>query len=326
MKTHILAALAGGALLLTSAPVLAHAGLEKTEAPAGSTYKAVIKIGHGCDGKPTKTLRVKIPDGFYDAKPMPKPGWQLKTVTGDYARPFDNHGTEMRKGVREIVWSGSELPDEWYDEFVFRGTVGPELVAGSTIYFPTIQECGSAREAWIDVTGSEEAKNPAPALMVTEAKGGGHGHHAAAAETVPVAAAGHDVQLGDLSITQPYSRATAPKAPVGGGYLTVTNAGQSDDRLVSATSPLAGKVEIHEMTMDGDVMRMRPLTDGLPLPAGASVEMKPGGTHLMLMELKQPLAEGDSVPVTLTFEKAGTVELQLPVGPMNAKGDGHGQH
>lgn len=320
MKNQILAVLTGGTLLISALPALAHASLEKAEAPAGAGYKAVIRIGHGCAGKATKTLRVRIPEGFYDARPMPKPGWQLKTVTGDYARPFDNHGTEMRKGVREIVWSGGELPDAWYDEFVFRGTVGPELVPGSTIYFPTVQECGSARESWIDVTGAEDVANPAPALMVTEGKPGGHhGHHAAAPEAA-------EVRLGDLAVTAAYSRATAPHAPVGGGYLTVTNAGPSDDRLVSARSPAAGRVEIHEMKMEGEVMRMRELGDGLPLPAGARVELKPGGTHLMLMELKAPLVEGETVPVTLTFEKAGEVAVELAVGPMNAKGAEHAHH
>ncbi|HWL58075.1 MAG TPA: copper chaperone PCu(A)C [Paracoccus sp. (in: a-proteobacteria)] len=320
MRHPILAVLTGATFMLSALPVLAHASFETSEAPAGSTFKAVIRIGHGCDGKPTRALRVRIPDGFYDAKPMPKPGWQLKTVTGDYARPFDNHGTQMKRGVREIVWSGGELPDDWYDEFTFRGSVGPEVVPGSTIYFPTVQECGgNAKEAWIDVTGAEGAANPAPALHVTEKRAeGGHAHHAAAKA--------EEVRVGDLAITDAYSRATPPGAPVGGGYLTVTNNGQAEDRLVSATSPAAGRVEIHDMAMEGEVMRMRKLDDGLPLPAGEGVEMKPGGLHLMLMDLKAPLAAGESVPVTLTFEKAGQVEVNLSVRSMNAKEAEHAHH
>ncbi|WP_246184794.1 copper chaperone PCu(A)C [Paracoccus aestuariivivens] len=325
MKMTISIAALGASLLLAAGPAFAHATLEQTEAPAGATYKAVVRIGHGCGSKPTKTLRVQIPDGFYNAKPMPKAGWTLKTVTGDYARPFDNHGTQMTKGVREIIWTGGELPDEWYDEFVFRGTVGPDVVAGSTIYFPTIQECGTAKEAWIDVTGAEGVANPAPALNVTEAKGNGHAHHGAAAPSHGDHAAA-EITVGDLKISSPFSRATPPGAPVGGGFLTVANGGSADDRLVSASSPAAEKVEIHEMAMEGDVMKMRQLPDGLPIPAGTSVDLKPGGFHLMLMGLKQPLIEGESVPLTLEFEKAGKVDLSLQVGPMNAKGNEHAHH
>ncbi|MBD9525803.1 copper chaperone PCu(A)C [Paracoccus sp. PAR01] len=329
MNKRISLAALGASLLLSAGPVLAHASLEQTEAAAGSTYKAVIRIGHGCDGKPTKTLRVQIPEGFYNAKPMPKAGWQLKVVTGDYARPFDNHGTPMTKGAREIIWTGGELPDEFYDEFVLRGSVGPDLAPGSTIYFPTIQECQNAKEAWIDVTGAEDVAYPAPALKITEKKAGGHGHHAAAAPAhAGHAEAGHaeaagDAVIGDLTITQGYSRATPPGAPVGGGFLTVANGGAEADRLVAATSPAAKKVEIHEMAMEGDVMKMRQLPEGVEIPAGTSVELKPGGLHLMLMGLEHPLVEGDSLPLTLTFEKAGKVDLSLKVGPMNAKGDAH---
>lgn len=320
----------GAAFLMAAGPAFAHATLEHGEAAAGSTYKAVIRVGHGCDGKATKTLRVQIPDGFYNAKPMPKPGWTLTTESGDYARPYDNHGTQMTKGVREIVWSGGELPEEWYDEFTFRGTVGPEVVAGSTIYFPTVQECSGAKAAWIDVTGAEGVANPAPALHVTEAKDkaqAGHMTHGAQA-----ASAGSDgdhagpVQLGDLAISEAFSRASLPSAPVGGGYMTIVNSGAADDRLIAVSSPISEKAEIHEMAKDGEVMRMRELPDGLAIAAGSSVELKPGGLHIMFMGLKQPTVEGERFPVTLTFEKAGSVDLVVEVRSRDAKGGGHGAH
>ena len=121
------------------------------------------------------------------------------------------------------------------------------------------------------------------------------------------------VHLGPLNISGPFTRATLPNAPVGGGFLTVENTGTEPDRLVSATSSAAADVQIHQMGMEGEVMRMRPLPDGLELPAGESIVLAPGANHLMFMGLKQAFIEGETVLVTLTFEKAGTVEIMLPV-------------
>ena len=95
--------------------------------------------------------------------------------------------------------------------------------------------------------------------------------------------------------------------------MTISNRSRNADRLVSATSPAAQKVEIHSMTMDGGIMRMRPVPDGLPVTAGGKLELKPGGFHIMLIGLKAPLALGSSVPLTLRFAKAGTVTVQLKV-------------
>lgn len=127
------------------------------------------------------------------------------------------------------------------------------------------------------------------------------------------------VHLGKLNISAPFVRATLPNAPVGGGYITIENTGTDADRLVSVKSGVAGEVGIHEMKMEGDVMKMRALEDGLEIPAGATVAMGPGGYHLMFMHLNQPLVEGSSVTVTLTFEKAGTVDVALPVLGAGAK-------
>lgn len=139
----------------------------------------------------------------------------------------------------------------------------------------------------------------------------------------PAAHAAHQdsVTLGDLTLSNAYTRATPPRAPVAGGFVTIANAG-ADDRLVAAKTPIAGRVEIHEMAMQDNVMQMRELPDGLPIGAGETVELKPGGLHLMFFDLTGPLTEGDTVPVTLTFEKAGEIEIPLAVGAMNARG-GH---
>ncbi len=134
-----------------------------------------------------------------------------------------------------------------------------------------------------------------------------------------------DVKAGDLVITQAWSRQTPSGAKVAGGYLTIENKGSSADRLVSGSGDIAGRVEIHEMAMDGSVMTMRPLDKGLVIDPGKTVKLAPGGNHLMLMDLKKPLKQGDKVPVTLQFEKAGKVNVLLDVQGVGAKGPG-GDH
>lgn len=126
---------------------------------------------------------------------------------------------------------------------------------------------------------------------------------------------------GDLQIEKPWARATVPGAAVGGGYLVIRNKASAADRLISATSPASARVEIHEMSMEKDVMRMREVKS-IAVPAKGAVELKPGGYHLMLIELKAPLKQGDKVPVTLRFEKAGEVRAELEVESV-ASGAGH---
>src|SRR6184192_4110566 len=122
-----------------------------------------------------------------------------------------------------------------------------------------------------------------------------------------------EVKAGDLVITQAWSRATPGGAKIAGGYLTIENKGTAPDRLTAVSGDIAGKVEIHEMAMNNGVMTMRPLEKGLEIEPGKTVKFAPGGYHLMLMDLKTPLKQGDKVPVTLEFEKAGTVALSLDV-------------
>ena len=133
----------------------------------------------------------------------------------------------------------------------------------------------------------------------------------------------HDYKVGTLEIGHPWARATPPSAMAGGGFLTVTIKGATPDRLIAARSPAAARVEIHEMKMDGNIMRMRELEKGLEIPPGATVTLAPGGFHLMMMELKGPLAKDSRVPVTLTFEKAGAVEVELAVEAMGASPPEH---
>ena len=131
------------------------------------------------------------------------------------------------------------------------------------------------------------------------------------------------IALGELTIEASFTRATLPNAPVGGGFLTITNKGSVDDRLVSAQSPIAKDTQIHEMAMEGDVMKMRQLVDGIVIPAGETVVLEPGGLHLMFMGLNGPIIEGETVPVTLTFEKAGTVTVDLVAAGSAADAPAH---
>jgi len=144
------------------------------------------------------------------------------------------------------------------------------------------------------------------------------------AATLALAVASAWAQSGAIQIEKPFARATAPGAAVGGGYATISNNGSSADRLLSASSPVSARMELHEMAMVDNVMRMREIK-GLDVPAKGKVELKPGGYHLMFMELKQPLKQGDKVPVTLKFEKAGEVKVELAVEGMAAGAHkGHG--
>jgi copper(I)-binding protein len=142
---------------------------------------------------------------------------------------------------------------------------------------------------------------------------------------VPAFAHNGVTHLGDINISLPFTRATLPNAPVGGGFLTIENTGTEPDRLISATSAVAADTQIHEMAMEGDVMKMRQLVEGLEIPAGETVILAPGGYHIMFMGLNQAFVEGETVAVTLTFEKAGSVELLLPVQSAAADAPaGHG--
>jgi copper(I)-binding protein len=127
-----------------------------------------------------------------------------------------------------------------------------------------------------------------------------------------------DVKAGDLVITQGWSRATPGGAKIGGGFLTIENKGSAPDKLIGASADVAGKVEVHEMVMNDGVMKMRPVEGGLTIDPGKTVKLAPGGLHLMMMDLKNPLKQGDKLPVTLQFEKAGKVAVTLDVQGVGA--------
>ncbi|MBF9233067.1 DUF1775 domain-containing protein [Microvirga alba] len=300
-------ALVAAASIAIASPVFAHATLETAQAAPNSTYKAVVRIGHGCAGQPTLKVRVRIPEGVIAVKPMPKAGWALETTKGAYAKTYQLYGDQVAEGVTGIVWSGS-LDDGYYDEFVFQARVTDAFQPGETVYFPVVQECATAKEEWTQIPAAGQdahsLKSPAPGVKIV-----------AAASGAPAA-----IKAGALTIEQPWSRATPVGAKVGGGYLRITNTGKESDRLIGGSFPLASKVEVHEMSVQDNVMRMKPVEGGLEIKPGESVELKPGGYHLMLMDLKEPLKEGQTFKGTLVFEKAGTVNVDYTIRSMAGQG------
>ncbi|MGB1235412.1 MAG: copper chaperone PCu(A)C [Planktomarina sp.] len=137
-----------------------------------------------------------------------------------------------------------------------------------------------------------------------------------------------DASVGDLTLTGGFAFATLPNQPVGAGFVSVTNNGSGADNLIAATSPLAGRIEIHTMEMEDGVMKMREVAGGLDIPAGATAEMKPGGYHMMFMDLVGPIVAGKMASVTLMFENAGDVTMMLPINKRTGGGghSGHGDH
>lgn len=170
---------------------------------------------------------------------------------------------------------------------------------------------------------TQAPKAPAPALVILAQHGSGH---------AAMAADNKVYKAGTLTIEAPWARATPGGAKVAGGFMKITNNGKEPDRLVGGSVPFAARFEVHEMAMEGGVMKMRHLAKGLEIKPGEAIELKPGGYHLMFMELKSGLREGQTVKGTLTFEKAGKVEVEYQVGPIgggaprSGSDGGHSQH
>jgi copper(I)-binding protein len=134
-------------------------------------------------------------------------------------------------------------------------------------------------------------------------------------------------RVGSIEITNPWSRATPKGAMVAGAYAVITNTGNAPDRLIGGSTDVAKRFEIHEMKTEGGIMKMRQINEGLVIPPGGAVELKPGSYHLMFVDLARPLGKGDRVKGTLVFEKAGTVPIEYPVEAIGARASGAGaQH
>lgn len=177
-KNRILLALA---LFSGAIASFAHVVLDEPAALAGRSYKAALRLGHGCEGSPTTAVKVLIPAGFQGAKPMPKAGWSLSTTVAKLAKPYDSHGKTISEDVTEITWTANSkdswLADAWYEEFVLRGGLPAEAGA---MWFKVLQTCEKGRNDWVQVPESgistKGLKAPAALLEIIESGPAGHQH------------------------------------------------------------------------------------------------------------------------------------------------------
>jgi periplasmic copper chaperone A len=162
------AILIGSTLFATSS--FAHVTLAVKEAAVGADYKATFQVPHGCKGSATVELSVEIPSGLLAVKPQPKPGWKIEILTGAYDKPYHHYRSEVSDGVKSVTWSGGDLPDDYYDEFVLVGYLDNGLQPGSWLYFPTVQTCKQGTDRWTDIPddskSADEHRSPAPSLKL----------------------------------------------------------------------------------------------------------------------------------------------------------------
>jgi copper(I)-binding protein len=175
------------------------------------------------------------------------------------------------------------------------------------LYFPTVQQCEKGETRWTDIPAAGQAwrdvPHPAPVLQLTAASG-------------PAPA-----MAGDIMINPVWSPATPGGATTAAVYATIMNHGSQADTLTGGSTPVAGKFEIHQTTRTNGVVSMRPISTGIPVPAGGMVTLGPQADyHVMLSGLKEPLKTGTRVPATLNFAKAGPVQVQITVEPIGARG------
>jgi uncharacterized protein YcnI len=170
MRTHTLLIAAG--MVFAMSPAIAHITLEGKQAMIGSSYKAVFAVPHGCAGSATIKIRVQIPEGVISVKPMPKAGWNVESITGKYETEYEYHGRKFSEGVKEVDWSGGNLADQNYDEFVMLTFLTDTLKPNATLYFPVVQECEQGVSRWIDIPADGQgghdhgSKWPAPGVKL----------------------------------------------------------------------------------------------------------------------------------------------------------------
>ena len=276
MKSNTFSTIGFAALLALCANASAHVSFEEPRAEAGRPFNAVVRVGHGCDGAATTAIALQVPPSFSSVKPAPKPGWSVA----------------LRDGV--VTWTAQNkeaaLPSAQRGEFTLAGTAPGNA---GPLWFKVLQTCEQGSLDWSQVpphgTSTAGLKTPAVLLEVLSAR-----DHAAA--------------LAMPKIEGAWVRSAVPGQQGTGAFMKLT--AKEATQLVGVSTPVAGVAEVHEMKMDGDVMRMRAVAK-LDLPPGQSVELKPSGYHLMLQDLKQPLAAGSTVPLTLKFRDAKGVESKL---------------
>ncbi|MDP9994774.1 copper(I)-binding protein [Variovorax boronicumulans] len=285
------------AMLAGAAAALAHVTLPPGGATVGSDYNAAFRVGHACEGATATTgLAVRLPKGFVLTDAQARKGWKLDV--------------QKNAGDGEVRWTAETaqdaLPGKERSEFVLRGKVPG---TPGTLWFKVLQTCDVGVADWAEVptSGNSTAglKSPAAKLNVV-AQG-----------------------VATVDVRDGWVRQSVPGQSGTGAFMKLT--APTGAKLVGISTPAAGVAEVHEMKMEGDTMKMRELAGGLDLPAGQTVELKPGGYHVMMMDLKGALAKGATVPFTLKFEDAKGVktalDVTLPVGaPEGADAGGAHQH
>jgi len=267
----------------------AHVSIDPPIAETGATWRGVVRVGHGCDGAPTTALDVKLPQGVTAMRVAAKPGWQVMSTPD------------------EIVWTadrGQSLDSKQPGEFALELRVPSQAGA---VWVKALQRCQGAAMDWSQVpaqgASTEGMKTPAVLLQVM----------------TPAQAAAWRMRP---AVEGAWVRASVPGQKATGAFMRIT--AKEPMQLVGVASPVAGVAEVHEMKMDGDVMRMRP-AGTIDLVAGRAFELTPGGYHVMLQDLKSPLEAGGSVPITLVFRNAkgeeSRVDVRAPVA-LTAPGGG----
>jgi copper(I)-binding protein len=287
---HCLAAACAIAAALFAAAAQAHVTLPPGGATAGSTYPATFRVGHACEGA-AATTAVRVR--------LPE-GFKLVDAQ---PRP----GWTLESSAREVTWTASSaqaaLPTAEKTTFNLRGRLPDKP---GTLWFKVLQTCDKGSADWAEVPAGDGAKPAYPAARL---------------DVLPAGAAPVDVR-------DAWARPTVTGQRSTGVYAKLTSG--AGTRLLGGSSPLAEAVEVHEMAMEGDVMRMRALDRGLELQPGQPAELRPGGYHLMVTGLKQPLPAGSSLPVTLRFVdrdgREGSLELAVPVTANVLDASAHGAH
>jgi periplasmic copper chaperone A len=260
----------------------AHVSFQQAQAEAGKPYEAVLHVSHGCGDSATTAIAVRVPAGFEAGKAQPKSGWTLTEQAGNIT---------WTAATREAAL-GPHQPGD----FVLAGKAPAKPQA---LWFKVVQTCEQGSLDWsqqpAEGTSTAGLKTPAVLLQVMAAR------DFAAAQAMP-------------KVEGAWVRSAVAGQSGTGAFMKLT--AREPLELVGASTPVAGIAQVHEMKMEGDVMRMRPVGK-LDLPAGQPVELKPGGYHVMLQELKQPLVAGTTVPLTLVLRDAkglqSKLELSLPV-------------
>lgn len=286
------------AMLAGMGAAVAHVTLRPGGVTVGSDYDAAFRVGHACEGaKATTGLAVRLPKDFILSDAQARKGWKLDVQKG------------AKDGEGEVRWTaetpGNALPGSERAEFVLRGKVPS---TPGTLWFKVLQTCDVGAADWAEVpaSGSSTAGLKSPAAKL---------------DVVAQGVATVDVRDG-------WVRQSVPGQSGTGAFMKLTS--PTGAKLVGISTPAAGVAEVHEMKMEGDTMKMRELSSGLDLPAGQTVELKPGGYHVMMMDLKGALAKGATVPMTLSFQDAKgaktTLDVTLPVGAPEGADAGGAAH